>query len=125
VHQHELRILEFMAGPGTTVLAEGQEGIVGFVEISVRAEGAEGAKGPVPFLEAWYVTRSRRGQGIGRSLMHYAERWAATQGYHELASSIPLHNSLGMHLHQQFGFHEVGRTVHFLKPLSALEPPSE
>ncbi len=125
VHRHELKIRELMAGPGITVLAEGQEGLVGLLEISVRAEGAEGAKGPVPFLEAWYVTRARRGQGIGRSLMQYAERWAASQGHQELASGAPLHNSLAMHLHQRLGFREVGRTVHFVKPLSALEPPSE
>jgi aminoglycoside 6'-N-acetyltransferase I len=125
VQRHELKILEILAGPGITVLAEGQEGLVGLVEISVRAEGAEGAKGPVPVLEAWYVTRSRRGQGIGRSLLNYAERWATSQGYHELASCTPLHHSLAMHLHQRFGFREVGRTVHFVKPLSALEPPSE
>lgn len=123
--RHELLIPELLAGPGVHVLAEAPEGLVGFLDVVVRPDGVEGAKGPVPFLEAWYVTRSRRGQGIGRSLMHYAERWAAGQGYQELASSIPLHHSLAMHLHQRFGFQEVGRTVHFLKPLSALEPPKE
>jgi len=125
VHRHELTILELLAAPGITVLAEGLEGLVGFVEISVRVDGVEGAKGPVPFLQGWYVTLSRRGQGIGRSLMQYAERWAASQGYRELASDVALHNSLGIHLHARFQFREVGRTVHFVKQLSALEPPTE
>lgn len=126
VEQHGPEIEALLAGPGITVLAEAQEGLVGFAEISVRSDWVEGAtETPVPYLESWYVTRSRRGQGIGRSLIRYAERWAADQGYRELASDAELQNSLSIHLHAVLGFREVGRTVHFVKPLSALEPPSD
>lgn len=124
--RHEFEIRDLLASGGVGVLAEAQEGLVGFVELVVRSDLVVGAQeSPVPYLRAWYVTRSRRGQGIGRSLMRYAERWAARQGYHELASDAGYQNDLSVHLHARLGFREVGRTLHFVKPLSALEPPSE
>lgn len=124
--RHELELRDVLASGGMGVLAEAQEGLVGFVEVTVRSDPVVGAReSPVPYLRAWYVTRSRRGQGIGRSLMRYAERWAADQGYRELASDAGYQNDLSVHLYARLGFREVGRTLHFVKQLSALEPPSE
>lgn len=117
--RHAAEILARLTHPGTVVLAEAQEGLVGFAEVSVRDVPVEaGALSPVPFLEGWYVTRSRRGQGIGRSLLRSAERWAVTQGHLHLASDAAMHHALCLHLHTHLGFHEIGRTVHFLKDLS-------
>lgn len=124
---HRREVEAWWAAPrGVVVLAEAQEGVVGFAEVSLRREYVEGVEGtPVPYLEGWYVIRSRRGQGIGRALLRYVEHWAAGQGYRELASDAEVGNALAVYLHGRVGFREAGRSVHFVKVLQTLEPPRE
>lgn len=62
------------------VLDCGQGRLGGFIEVSLR-NYAEGSVAPkVPYVEGWYVEKSRRGQGWGKQLMQAAEGWAKSVG---------------------------------------------
>ena len=117
--RHQLEIEQLLSGSGiVTVAAVGNE-LVGFVEVSVRSDHVEGtAAGPVPYLEGWFVAERFRGQGIGRALLAFAERWATEHGYQELASDAEIGNASAIRLHKRAGFREVGRSMHFVKPLA-------
>lgn len=90
--------------------------LAGFIELFVR-NYAEGCAGPTPYVEGWYVEPSARNQGVGRSLMAEAERWAVESGFTELASDTPLENEGSQRAHGALGFEEVERIVHFRKGL--------
>lgn len=94
-------------------------GLCGFVEVSVRtyAEGCETDR--VGYVEAWYVDPDQRRRGLGRLLFAAAEAWALGQGCAEMASDAELENTLSQEAHQRLGYAEVGRSVHFRKPLGA------
>lgn len=100
------------------MLAYVGEDAVGFAEVSIRADHVEGTQSaPVPYLEGWYVAPQHRSKGVGRALLHRVEEWAKAAGFHELASDAELENTHSIRLHSLQGFCEVGRTVHFVKPL--------
>ena len=71
----------------------------------------------MPYLEGWFVDEPYRGRGVGRALLNAVEQWAVSEGYTQLASDAEIENASSIRLHQLAGFSEVGRTVHFLKPL--------
>lgn len=117
--RHHLEITQILSSPGLVALAFTDEEAVGFAEVSVRSDHVEGtACSPVPYLEGWYVRSAHRGHGIGRALLSFVEKWAASQGFSELASDAELHNSHSISLHSTLGFREVGRSVHFVKTLN-------
>ena len=91
--------------------------LVGFLEAALRdtAEGCETS--PVGYIEAWYVDPQARGQKIGRDLVHAAESWAREKGCREMASDTWIDNESGIQIHQQLGYYEVDRLVHFAKRL--------
>jgi aminoglycoside 6'-N-acetyltransferase I len=116
--RHRLEIEQSLAGSGAVAVASVGRELVGFVEVSVRADHVEGTTSvPVPYLEGWFVAEHFRGQGIGRALLTFAERWAIKHGYHELASDAEIGNEAAIRLHKLAGFSEVGRSVHFVKSL--------
>ena len=89
----------------------------GFVEVSIR-ERVDGSVSPsVAYIEAWYVDADLRGQGIGRTLLEAAERWARERGLSQIGSDCELNNSSALAAHQALGFKETFRLVHLLKPL--------
>ena len=99
-------------------VAEAADGrLTGFLELGLRpyAEGCRSS--PVPFVEAWYVAASARGQGCGRALIEAAERWALARGFSEIASDTQLENRLSQDAHAALGFEETGRIVCFRKSL--------
>jgi aminoglycoside 6'-N-acetyltransferase I len=92
--------------------------LVGFAELSTRCDYVEGCESsPVAYLEGLYVRDSHRGQGIAKSLITAAERWAKGQGLHELASDTDLDNKASIQMHARLGFHEANRNVHFVKKI--------
>jgi len=102
------------------LVAEGATGaLVGMLELSLRsyAEGCNSS--PVPFVEGWYVAAEARMQGVGRSLMEGAERWALSRGFTEIASDTQLANGASQDAHAKLGFGEVERLVAFRKTLKA------
>lgn len=58
----------------TVLVAVQQERVVGYVH--ALAHAAFHADGSIAWIEELIVDESRRGCGIGRSLMHAAEQWA-------------------------------------------------
>ena len=57
---------------------------------------------------AVYVARSRRGNGVGRALLHALARDAEARGYHKLLSRIFPENEASLALARACGFREVG-----------------
>jgi aminoglycoside 6'-N-acetyltransferase I len=92
-------------------------GLAGFAEVGARslADGCETS--PVAYLEGWYVDADMRRQGVGTALVRAAEAWAREQGFHEFASDAELENIESQQAHIAIGFHEMGRSVLYLKAL--------
>lgn len=95
--------------------------LAGFVEVSMRdhVEGCE--TGPVGYIEGWYVEPEYRRLGLGRALMHEAERWAAKHRCREMASDAALSNQPGQRLHALLGYEETERRIVFRKRLDGPE----
>jgi aminoglycoside 6'-N-acetyltransferase I len=116
--RHALEIKQLLAGEGVVALARLGTDIVGMAELSIRRDHVEGTSTtPVPYLEGWFVAEPHRAQGIGRALLEFVENWSRAHGYRQLASDAELHNTQSIRLHKTLGFREVGRSVHFVKPL--------
>jgi aminoglycoside 6'-N-acetyltransferase I len=116
--RHALEIQQLLATEGVVALARLNNEIVGMAELSIRRDHVEGSTiSPVPYLEGWFVAEHARNQGIGRALLGFVEDWSRTRGYHEIASDAELDNTHSIRLHTALGFREVGRSVHFVKPL--------
>ena len=115
---HTLEIQQLLASDGLVALARLDNEIVGMAELSIRRDHVEGTTAtPVPYLEGWFVAEHVRNRGIGRALLKFVEDWSRSHGYHEIASDAELHNTHSIRLHTALGFREVGRSVHFVKPL--------
>ena len=98
-------------------VAEENGALLGFVEADLRSV-AEGCRSsPAPFIEAWYVARQARRQGVGRALILAVEAWARARGFTELASDAQITNTLSHQAHARLGFQEVERLVAFRKDL--------
>jgi aminoglycoside 6'-N-acetyltransferase I len=104
--------------PLVIFVAQENDALLGFLEAALRstADGCD-ISCPVGYVEGWYVIASRRGQGIGRALLHAAENWARQQGCREMASDADIDNTLSHSVHQAEGFTVVGRSVLFRKSL--------
>ena len=119
--RHSLEMDQLQHSDGVVLLVEDSDGqVVGFAEFSIRRDHVEGtSSSPVPYLEGWYVIPSHQRQGIGRALIKTAESWALEAGFGELASDAESDNQDGIRAHWDLGFREVGRNVHFVRPLRA------
>ena len=119
--RHSLEMDQLQHSDGVVLLAEDSDGqVVGFAEFSIRRDHVEGtSSSPVPYLEGWYVIPSHQRKGIGRALIKTAESWALEAGFLELASDAECDNQEGIRAHWDLGFREVGRSVHFVRPLRA------
>ena len=90
----------------------------GFLDLSTRTDYVEGTQtSPVGFIEGIFVQPELRGSGIGRALVEFAERWAASKGFTELASDAEFENTDSRAFHESVGFEEAGRIVAFVKRL--------
>ena len=95
----------------------------GFLDLSTRTDYVEGTEtSPVGYIEGIFVQEHLRGQGIGRALVEFAERWAAEKGFAELASDAELDNTDSHNFHRSVGFREGGRIVAFVKGLVQEKP---
>ena len=118
IDRHDLEIEQLLKSDGIVAIAELNGSLVGFAEVSLRHDHVEGTRSsPVPYLEGWFVLPAHRDLGIGQGLINHIEQWAITRGFDEIASDAELNNDHGIALHAKLGFAEVGRTVHFVKPL--------
>ncbi len=98
-------------------VAAAEDGLVGFVEVSLR-DWAEGCSSrPVGYIEAWYVDHAHRRRGIGRQLFEAAEAWALSRGCTEMGSDAEFGNEVSQQAHRALGYAEVLRIVLFSKRL--------
>ncbi len=105
-------------GPRSALfVAEAQGALRGFVGVGVRPRSASGESTPSPHIEAWFVARGWRRQGVGRALLRAAERWARDQGFTELGSDTWVSNRRSIRAHHAAGFRTAERLVYFVKPL--------
>lgn len=103
---------------GLVRLARNGDGVVGFVEASMRRDYVNGCEtSPVAFVEGIYVMPQHRGHGVARALVAAVESWAREQGITELASDALLNNRPSHAMHQALGFSETERVVYFRKVL--------
>ncbi len=102
---------------GAFFVAEGERGLVGFIEVGTRpyAEGCDTS--PVAYIEAWYVDPDVRRAGIGRGLFAAAEQWGRDQGLREIASDALIENEISITAHKALGYEEVERIVCFRRDL--------
>jgi len=119
---HSAEIHAYFSGNSTdiveTYIVEVETEIAGFLELNIRnfAEGSRRSK--VPYVEAWYIKPSFQNKGYGTALMQFAEQWAVSQGYTELASDTEIDNHKSIALHKKMGYKETERVVCFLKTLN-------
>ncbi len=95
-----------------------EQGLGGFISLSVRpwAEGC--VSEPVPYIEGWWVASYLRGSGVGRALMRAAEKWCAENGYRELGSDADISNVASQSAHAAIGFQPTLRLQFFRKDLT-------
>jgi aminoglycoside 6'-N-acetyltransferase I len=91
--------------------------LCGFISVSARpwTEGSDVQ--PVAHVEAWFVDRRARRQGIGAGLMRAAEHWACLNGLTEICSDAEVGNQASLAAHQQLGFEPTLRLQYFRKSL--------
>ncbi|NNF57785.1 MAG: GNAT family N-acetyltransferase [Rhodothermaceae bacterium] len=117
MHAYEIA-RHLMRGDDTTVLmAETEQGLIGFAELSIRARVEGSTEDRVGYLEGWYVEPAWQGRGVGRRLIEAGEQWTRTHGLNELASDAELSNEGSIAAHHALGFQETFRIVQFLKRL--------
>jgi aminoglycoside 6'-N-acetyltransferase I len=119
-HRQEVeRFITDLGRRGAVLVAEGESGLLGFAEVSIRAY-AEGCRTDrVGYLEGWFVEPDARRRGIGRQLVAAAEAWARAQGCVEFAPDAEADNELSAAAHRALGFAEVGLIRCFRRDLQA------
>ncbi|WP_408645959.1 aminoglycoside 6'-N-acetyltransferase [Vagococcus martis] len=90
--------------------------VVGFAQFEIRNDYVEGIKNkPCGYLEGVFVESSYRRKGIAKALVLKGEEWAKNKRCREFASDCELENLDSLLFHQQIGFREVSRNIHFVK----------
>ena len=98
-------------------IAEGNENIVGFIELSIR-ETALGCKTKnVGFIEGWYVKEKYRKMGVGKLLVEKGETWAIDNGCTEMGSDTTTRYPISPIAHKSLGYEEVDTPLNFRKSL--------
>lgn len=110
-------LLEALAhpDPGTLVLlAEGPGGTVtGFIFATTRQDYFTGT--PHAHIEVLVVSDAARGQGLARTLIGAAERWARDRGYPSVTLNVFDRNSRARAVYERLGY--APETLHYIKPL--------
>lgn len=97
--------------PTGVFVAEESGKILGY--ISTRVDHESG-KGRIPNLA---VDKSRRGQGIGRTLIEHALDYLRIEGMSFVMIETMANNPIGQYLYPSCGFVETCRQIHFAKKL--------
>jgi ribosomal protein S18 acetylase RimI-like enzyme len=99
------------ANPQGVFVAEESGEILGYISTRVDYESG---KGRIPNLA---VDKSKRGQGIGRSLIEYALEYFRKEGMSFAMIETMENNPVGQYLYPSCGFVETCRQIHFAKKL--------
>ncbi len=91
---------------------------IAFINASIRTDYVEGAETRnVGYIEGIFVKKEYRKQGIAKKLVELIETWAKHSGCTEMGSDADLSNKNSHAFHEEIGYKESARVVHFLKKL--------
>ena len=96
-------------------------GLCGLMEVTIHTNAPGCSTDRIGYLEAWYVDKAFRVQGIGWKLVAAAETWSREQGCTEMASDTDPSYPVSPTAHQHLGYEiakVVGGDVFFCKKLS-------
>jgi aminoglycoside 6'-N-acetyltransferase I len=110
-HQQEIRTWLSDLKHYPVFIAEAENKIIGFLEVSIHQENPVMSSSCVAYLEGWYVKIPYRRRGIGRKLLEVAEAWARAQCFSHVLSDTETLNNASVLTHQQLGFKELLRTT--------------
>ena len=96
-------------------VAETQDGLTGFAEVSMHDSAPGCATSPVGYLEGWWVESEHRRMGVGTALLRASEQWARIHGATELASDAHVDNEVSRAAHGAAGFAEKRAVFRFHK----------
>ena len=117
---HEVETGKYFATAGDrpiVLVAEADDGLIGFLELDFRKYAPDCLSSPVPFIEGWYVEPAWQRRGVGRALVEAAEARAVALGCTEIASDVEIDNAGSIAAHLALGYEEVERTVAFRRSL--------
>ncbi len=118
--EHHEEMVDIIEHPDSqfVAVAELSDGvIVAFLEASIRPFVDDCNTENVGYLEGWFVDHPYRRRGIGRKLVAFAEKWALSHGCTEMASDAEIDNAASIAAHDELGYRETSRLVHFRKDL--------
>lgn len=117
--EHLLEMNEIISDPESQLVLVAAEGnaLIGFLEASIRHFAEDCETDNVGYLEGWYVEPEYRRSGVGRSLVGSAESWAKNCGCVEMASDAEVGNEESLAAHNQLGYAETSRLIHFRKEI--------
>ncbi len=117
-HREEMKEIRSDPRHNVVLVSEAEDGhLNGLLEVSIRAVAPGCATRNIGYLEGWYVEPAYRRQGVGRTLVEAAERWARSIGCTEMASDTGIENNESQEAHTRLGYREIERVVHFCKSL--------
>ena len=95
------------------LVAEGEEGVCGFVFVRVVETPAEATMTPRrrAHVEMIGVGEGARRRGVGRELMTEAERWAAGRGCAEVVLTVWSDNRAAEALYEALGYEPIARVL--------------
>lgn len=117
---HKREMMDILENPETqfVAVAELSDGrIAGFLEASIRPFVDNCSSEHVGYLEGWFVDTPFRRHGIGSNLVSSSERWARSHGCTEMASDAEVDNDESIAAHEELGYQETSRRVHYRKDL--------
>lgn len=119
-HERDWTQMIEQRGRRTTLLCvDGQGGLLGMIEVSLREGTEEFGPGPVVWVDAFHVEQGEERQAAARRLADAAAGWAQARGCRALASDTTPDNQWEQKLLQELGFEEVARKVIYRKMLAA------
>lgn len=106
---HQVMVSATIGEQRNILVAECEEGLIGFGVVGVAGDQAE--------IESLAVSPSARRQGIGRSLCESLMRWARMRGANRALLEVRVSNDTARALYESLGFQEVAvRKEYYRKP---------
>lgn len=76
----------------------------GFIEITIYPQLDFCESKPIGFIEGWYADEDIRNNGVGKSLVDIAQKWAVENECTEIASDVEIDNKGSQLAHMALGF---------------------
>ncbi len=118
--RHELvgETVDWAHGKLGVFVAEVEDGLTGFAEVTMRDRAPGCTTSPVGYLEGWWVESGHRRRGIGTALLKASEQWSRVRGATGFASDAHADNEASRAAHGAFGFAEKSAVLRFHKRIA-------